>query len=88
VAAALSESPGYFAFPVDRNPLQSFLSRSFQAHQAERLYLASLAGLTKEQLHPSCCGSYLVGVRLLEHSLMFSFVRPSLESHLIGNRPE
>ena len=38
VAAALSESPGYFGFPVDRNPLQSFLSRSFQAHQAERLY--------------------------------------------------
>jgi hypothetical protein len=34
VAAALSESPGYFGFPVDRNPLQSFLSRSFQAHQA------------------------------------------------------
>lgn len=50
--------------------------------------VASLAALTKEQLHPSCCGSHLQGVYLLEHSLMFLFVRTSLGSLLIGDRPE
>jgi hypothetical protein len=89
VAAALSGSPGYFGFPVDRNPWQSFLSRSFQAHQAGAIISwHRLLPLTKEQLHPSCCGSHLLGVYLLEHSLMFLFVRTSLGSLLIGNRPE
>lgn len=88
VAAALSGSPGYLGFPGQKSVAKLPFTIIPGSSSRSDYIVASLAALTKEQLHPSCCGSHLLGVYLLEHSLMFLFVRTSLGSLLIANRPE
>jgi hypothetical protein len=60
-----------------QNQLDGYFSRSFQLiEQSDDILnrLASLAGLTKEEPHPSCFGSQLVSVHLLEPSFLVFLV--------------
>ena len=60
-----------------QNPLDGFFNGQFSLIKQSGEVLnrvASFAGLTNEEPHPSCFGSQLVSVHLLERSFLVFFV--------------